>query len=262
MSERAWQDVAPLLANEYEVIAPTAYGHCGGEAMSARPGTYRDVLAGAARQLDQLGLERAHLVGNSMGGWMALDLARDGRALSVLAISPAGMWPALKPGARRPAAAKLAHALKMGRRARPMLPLVYRSPRAREYAFRNIIAHGARLSPQLALGLTDDMLGCEIAEDMLGGDAYFAPLDPAPCAITIAQAERDRIFPERIYGPLARERVPAARYVVLPGVGHVPMLDDAQLVAATIRESLGEARGDPLLARVSSRAGEPERAHT
>ena len=77
-SERMWQDVAPLLASEYDVIAPTAYGHHGGEPLRKRPGTYSDVLAGAERQLDSLGIERAHLVGNSMGGWMALDLAAKG----------------------------------------------------------------------------------------------------------------------------------------------------------------------------------------
>jgi pimeloyl-ACP methyl ester carboxylesterase len=237
-SERMWQDVVPLLAGDFDVIVPTAYGHRGGERMSGRPGRYRDVVAGAIRQLDQLGLERVHLVGNSMGGWMALDIARAARALSVFAISPAGMWEPPQPGERRPAAAKLRRALKAGRATRPALQLVYRSPSARQYGFRNVVAHGRRLSPQRALTLTDDMLGCEIADDMLATDEYLMPLDPPPCPITIAWAELDRIFPERVFGPLARERVPGARYTTLPGVGHVPMLDDPELVADAIRESL------------------------
>lgn len=261
-SERMWQDVAPLLASEFEVIAPTAYGHCGGEALSERPGAYRDVLAGATRQLDELGLERAHLVGNSMGGWMALDLARAGRALSVFAISPAGMWPAPAPGAQKLRAKKLRRALKAGRRTRPLLPLLYRSPSVRQYAFHDVLAHGRRLSPELALALTDDMLGCEIAEGMLETDEYLAPLDPAPCPITIAWAEWDRIFPERIYGPLARERVPGARYIVLPKVGHVPMLDDAQLVADAIRDCLRGTTSARSSRATDERAGEPERAHS
>jgi pimeloyl-ACP methyl ester carboxylesterase len=233
-----WQEVVPLLAGRFEVIAPTAYGHHGGERMSTRPGGYRDVVAGAICQLDQLGLERAHLVGNSMGGWMALDIARAGRARSVLAISPAGMWEPLRPGERRPAASKLRRALKAGRATRPLLPLVYRLPSAREYGFRDAMANGRRLSPRTALALTDDMLGCEIADDMLATDEYLMPLDPPPCPITIAWAQLDRIFPEPVYGPLARERVPGARYTTLPGVGHVPMLDDPRLVADAICESL------------------------
>jgi pimeloyl-ACP methyl ester carboxylesterase len=242
-SERMWDDVAPLLGLRYDVIAPTAYGHRGGEAPSSRPARYSDVVAGAERQLDALGIDTAHLVGNSMGGWMALDLARRGRARSVFAISPAGMWPpATSAGAARPPAKALMQGLKAGRATRPLLPLLYRSRAVRQSAMRNVAARGGSLSRERALGLTDDMLGCTIAEDMLATDAHFAPLDPVPCAITIAWAERDRIFPERKYGPVAIERVPGARYIVLPRVGHVPMLDDPQLVADAILASLPPAR--------------------
>jgi pimeloyl-ACP methyl ester carboxylesterase len=257
-SERMWEDVAPLLESEYQVIAPTAYGHCGGEAPTERPARYRDVVAGAERQLDRLSLSRAHLVGNSMGGWMALDLARRGRALSVFAISPAGMWPAPTPGGKRPRASQLIRGLKLGRITRPAMPLLYRSASLRQFAFRDVIAHGARLSRELALALTDDMLGCEIADDLLETDEYLAPLDPPPCPITIAWAQWDRIFPERVFGPQARERVPGARYITLPKVGHVAMLDDHALVADAIRESLRA------LPRRTTLPDEPEQtvAHT
>jgi hypothetical protein len=33
--------------------------------------------------------------------------------------------------------------------------------------------------------------------------------------------------------------MPSAQFIVLPGVGHVPMIDDPQLVARTILESTG-----------------------
>lgn len=257
-SERMWQDVAPLLASEYDVIAPTAYGHRGGEALRKRPGTYSDVVAGAERQLDSLGIERAHLVGNSMGGWMALDLARKGRALSVFAISPAGFWPPPTEGAGRPAARRLKEALKAGRRARPFLPLFYRSRRVREFAFRAFAAHGERLSPAIALATTDDMLGCTIAEDMLRTNEYLAPIDPPPCPIAIAWAELDRVFPEGKYAPVARERIPGARYSVLHGVGHVPMFDDPKLVADAIRESLNPPQRDGILSNPTSSEREPE----
>jgi pimeloyl-ACP methyl ester carboxylesterase len=237
-SERMWQDVVPLLASDYDVIAPTAYGHRGGEAPRVRPGRFSHVMAGAERQLDQLGIDRAHLVGNSMGGWMALDLARRGRALSVFAISPAGMWPPPIPGGTRPRSAKLIRALETGRRARRALPLLYRSRALRRYSFSDVMVHGDRLSPQMALALTDDMLGCPIARDLLQTDEYLAPLASAPCPITIAWAEWDRIFPKRKFVPLAKERVPGAHHTLLPQVGHVPMLDDPALVADAIRGSL------------------------
>jgi pimeloyl-ACP methyl ester carboxylesterase len=237
-SERMWKDVAPLLAADHDVIAFTALGHAGGPPAFRRPGDYRDVLDTAERQMDELSLDRAHLVGNSMGGWIALDLARRGRALSVYAISPAGMW---SPGAASRSRARLRQGLRMGRLTRPALPVLYRSPRVRRFALRNIAADGANVPRDRALELTDDMLGCVIAEDMLATQEWFAPLDPAPCPITIAWCQLDRIFPESEFGARAKERVPGARYVVLDDVGHVPMLDDPGLLAAVIRESLDVA---------------------
>jgi pimeloyl-ACP methyl ester carboxylesterase len=234
-SERMWQDVAPLLAADHDVIAFTALGHAGGPPALQRPVRYRDVLDTAERQLDELSLDRAHLVGNSMGGWIALDLARRGRALSVCAISPAGMWP---PGGAPRSRARLRQGLRMGRITRPVLPILYRSARIRRFALRNIAANGASVPRDRTLELTDDMLGCRIAEDMLTTDECFAPLDPAPCPITIAWCQLDRLFPETEFGARAKERVPCVRYVVLRDVGHVPMLDEPQLVAAVIRESL------------------------
>ena len=37
-------------------------------------------------------MPRAHLVGNSLGGYVALRLAQRGRAASVVALAPAGGW--------------------------------------------------------------------------------------------------------------------------------------------------------------------------
>ena len=43
--------------------------------------------------MDDAGLERAHLAGSSLGGYVALQLAMRGRADSVVALAPAGGWP-------------------------------------------------------------------------------------------------------------------------------------------------------------------------
>jgi pimeloyl-ACP methyl ester carboxylesterase len=259
-SERMWQGVVPLLAPDYDVIAPTAYGHRGGEAPRVRPGRFSHVIAGAERQLDELAIDRAHLVGNSMGGWMALELARRGRALSVFAISPAGMWPPPAPDGTRPRSAKLIRALEMGRKTRRALPLLYRSRAARRHSFGDVMVHGDRLSPQMALALTDDMLGCTIARDMLETDEYLEPLASSPCPITIAWAERDRIFPQHKLVPLAKGRVPGARFTVLPEVGHVPMLDDPVLVADAIRASLRAVKPAPTFVGAPSATAEQQPA--
>ena len=92
-SGRAWDDLGTELARHCEVHAPTALGHRGG-APVPRSATLADVVDDAQRYLDTAGLDRPHLVGHSLGGYTALELARRGRAASVTAISPAGFWSA------------------------------------------------------------------------------------------------------------------------------------------------------------------------
>ena len=89
---RCWLPVLGLLAPRFEVIAPTLHGHDGGP--PSPPGA--ETLAQAADHfeslLDALGVGTAHLAGNSLGGALALELAKRGRARSVVAISPGGGW--------------------------------------------------------------------------------------------------------------------------------------------------------------------------
>src|SRR5882762_2074321 len=92
----AWHHWRPLLGElvaRYEVIAPTLAGHDGGMPLPA--GTALN-FAGSTdlleEHLDELGLDTVHVVGNSMGGALALELAKRGRARSVVALAPAGGW--------------------------------------------------------------------------------------------------------------------------------------------------------------------------
>src|SRR5689334_8577002 len=91
-SEGVWRGVVPLLAGDFDAIATTALGHRGGLEPAERPLTIAQLVDGAERQLDELGLDRPHLAGNSLGGWIALELARRGRARTVCALCPAGFW--------------------------------------------------------------------------------------------------------------------------------------------------------------------------
>jgi pimeloyl-ACP methyl ester carboxylesterase len=69
---------------------------------------------------------------------------------------------------------------------------------------------------------------------MLTSNESVEPLDPLPCPVALAWSGCDRFVPAATYGQTARERVPGAAWVLLPGVGHVPMVDDPDLVARTI----------------------------
>lgn len=90
-SADAWVDVAPLLRDEFDLLIPTAAGHRGGPTVAGRV-TVSALVDTTERLLDEHGIAKTHIAGNSLGGWMAIELARRGRALSVCALSPAGFW--------------------------------------------------------------------------------------------------------------------------------------------------------------------------
>jgi pimeloyl-ACP methyl ester carboxylesterase len=234
-SERIWRNVVGLLSAQHDVIVPTMLGHNGGQLASHRPASIEHLVDDLERLLDELGLSKAHLAGNSLGGWAALELARRGRALTVCALSPAGAWGSETDA--QPVRATLKRAVRDIQRSRRIVPLVAHSRYIRRFALRNSALHGERVSPVEFLSLTDDVIGCQISGDLLASDARLSPLDPAPCPITLAWSAEDRIFPLEAYRSHACELFPGADFIVLDDVGHIPMLDDPRLVAQTILSS-------------------------
>ena len=235
MSAAAWSDVAPLLSEHFELLVPTAAGHRGGPRFTGQA-SIRALTDATEALLDHHGHQSVHIAGNSMGGWMAIELARRGRARSVCAFSPAGFWTPGSPDETRATRTirRLGH---LSRAIQPLAPVAFRSAAVRRIGMRDIATHAERLTPGQAVESLRDLIGCDVADDLLGTSESVAPLDPLPCPITLAWAEHDRIFPVRVNGATAQKRLPQADFVILPGVGHCPMIDDPALCARTILES-------------------------
>ena len=248
MSAHVWDDVRPLLAAHHEVVTPSAVGHRGGARTGRRPVTIADLVDDAERALDARGLDRPHLAGNSLGGWIAIELARRGRARTVCALSPAGSWTAgtaeQTDGVRR--IRRLRRMTRSGRH----LPLMG-VPLIRRLALRDVAEHGERLAAARAVEAGEDLVGCTILDDVLTTPEQLPALDPLPCPVTLAWSGADRILAPTVNGAIARRRLPGATFAVLDGVGHVPMIDDPRLVAATILRHTSAARAE----QGSSRAG-------
>jgi pimeloyl-ACP methyl ester carboxylesterase len=87
---RTWELVLPSLEKRHDVLAPTLPGHAGGPPLVEA--TDAELADDVERAMDEAGFARAHLVGNSMGGYLAFLLAERGRAETVVAIAPAGGW--------------------------------------------------------------------------------------------------------------------------------------------------------------------------
>ena len=238
---RHWKPVLADLVARYEVIAPTLSGHNGGPAYPAGISLERVADAGDSleRHLDELGVGTAHLVGNSMGGTLAIELAKRGRARSVVALSPGGGWELGGPEPER-VARFFARQMRMVRASRKQIPRLMRRPGARKLAMRDIMRHGELIAPADAIDLSLDPLGCTIVSDVLaslrGGRAHIEDLDQVAAPTLIAWAELDRILPLATCSARFRREIPHAEFLILPRVGHVPMWDNTRLIVRTITD--------------------------
>ncbi|WNG82169.1 alpha/beta hydrolase [Mycobacterium sp. ITM-2016-00316] len=255
MSAAAWDAVAPLLDDRFDLIVPTAAGHRGGPPLQGRP-TISALVDATEALLDERGLATVHVAGNSMGGWIAVELARRGRARSVCAFSPAGFWTA---GERDETHATnmLRHTRKLSAATRFVAPAALGVPLVRRLAMRFVAERADRLTRRQAVESMRDLLGCDAADDLLGTTEQVEPLGQT-CPMTIAWADGDRIFPPEVNGVTARERIPHAHFVMLRGVGHVPMIDDPALCARTIIDATGHG-GPQLRPRGSDTSAVPRR---
>src|SRR4051812_22542660 len=92
-SSHAWEAVVPALAERFEVITVDLPGFGRSPALPPSLEPTPRALAGAvAEALDRAGVGAAHVVGNSIGGWVALELAGLMPVTTLTLLSPAGLW--------------------------------------------------------------------------------------------------------------------------------------------------------------------------
>jgi pimeloyl-ACP methyl ester carboxylesterase len=236
---RTWKPVLPALEAHHAVFAPSLPGHFGGEPFA--PGAQFTIAASldiVERQFDGQGIERAHLVGNSLGGWGALELAARGRALTVTAICPGGGYELGGPE-ERAVLRYFRNNERMLRASKPMLPRIAKSAALRRIAFRDLMARPGNVTQADAMAFFDGAVGCTIYRDAIAlsesGDAY-GELGPIDCPVRILYGTRDRIIRWPTHYRRLKTLLPTAEYVPLHGLGHLPMWDDPDLVVRRILE--------------------------
>lgn len=224
-----WEPVSEQLSAQRSVIAVDlpGFGQSAPLAEGAEPSPAR--LAQALGELlDELGLPKAHVAGNSLGAWIALELAKQGRALSVTALCPAGLWSA-------PLLAPEAPARNLTRRAAlRLLPLLHRlvaTAAGRRLVLARFVAHPELLSRAQALRLMSAFVDAPAYEvtNAAMRRRHFEGFERIRVPVTVAWAERDRLV-----RPAATP--PGVRVVRLPGCGHIPTWDDPDLVARVLLE--------------------------
>jgi len=235
LSWRTWRPVLPLLAEHHDVLAVTMAGHRGGARLADGEVFSPMLLADyVERELDEAGIETAHLVGNSLGGWVALELARRGRARSVVVFSPGGAVP--DHGRILKAHVSLLGGLLLALGRMPMFGL--EALLMKRVARLGAVKHGRYLSKDDLSGVLADLdVGRRNLPDLLAWMDEHGAIEPLVAhefPIRVVWARNDGVLPLHSCGRIVRERVPGAEFVVLDEIGHVPVYDDPQLVVDTI----------------------------
>ena len=251
LSQAVWQTVAQQLADtgRYEVFAPTMAAHNGGPPAGIWFLSSAVLADHVERQMDELGWDTAHIVGNSLGGWVAFELERRGRARSVTGIAPAGGWTRWSP-AKFEVIAKFVLGIPLLALAWLFGPRVLRLPFSRRLATYAISASPDGVSDAELLGCIDDVAHCPAYIQLLVKAALLVGLrelaqNAVPAHLVVCG--KDRIIPAPRFSRHFTNHLPDDhKLTVLDGVGHVPMFEAPGRVTAVILEFLDQCRpADP-----------------
>lgn len=235
---QVWQPVLDRLAAEREVIGIDLPGFGDSPPLpdDATPDAHQ--LTGAvAAFLDEIGWDRPHIVGNSLGGWVALELAKRGRARSVAAIGPAGF-------ANRRERAFTVESLRGTHRVAQLTygiaPRMLATPVARKLALSQTFGRPERMTVDAAVATIRnfaDSPGVPGALEALR-QGHFSGGEQIDVPVTMIWGDRERLLPRRERQAARSVRaVPGARLVWLRGCGHAPMWDDPPAVAQAVLEA-------------------------
>ena len=233
---RTWELMLPTLERSHDVLAPTLPGHAGGPPIPD-PLDTEAVVDVVEHLLDDAGFETAHLVGNSLGGYVALRLAARGRARSVVALAPAGGWAV----GDRSADHLLDRQRDLLRQVKLVVPFTEAllSTRAgRRRATELTAVRYLHIPTELLSHQVRGVAGCTGAEALIANgrrEGWSLDAEAITCPVRIVWGSADRILPWPSAAVRYREEwLPHADWVELDDVGHCPQLDvpleTAQLV--------------------------------
>ncbi|HYJ21466.1 MAG TPA: alpha/beta fold hydrolase [Solirubrobacterales bacterium] len=223
---RTWELVLPALEARHDVFAPTLAGHAGGPPLGEiNEGSLADAVE---RQMDEAGIETAHLVGCSLGGFLALKLAARGRAKSVVAFAPAGGW---APGDEsfRDTLAFFTTMQDLLLAAVPHAEAILSTPEGRRRATEFATVNYEHIPADLLAHQMRGAAGCTAAAPLIEyaeTAGWELDAEKITCPVRVVWGTADRILPWPVAAARFRnEWLPLADWVVLDNVGHAPQMD-------------------------------------
>jgi pimeloyl-ACP methyl ester carboxylesterase len=245
---RSWELVLPALERNHDVLALTLAGHAGGPAIEGRADDAALVDA-VERALDEAGWKTAHVVGNSLGGYVALQLAARGRARSVVALAPAGGW-AVGDESFREVLGYFTTMQELLRAAAPQAEAIVSTPEGRRRATLMTAERFEHIPPELLAHQIRGAAACPAAAPLVAHaleHGWSLDAERIDCPVRVVWGREDKLL--RWPGAAARFRtdwLPTADWIELDGVGHCPQLDvpleAAQLILGFTARSASPAR--------------------
>jgi pimeloyl-ACP methyl ester carboxylesterase len=235
---QAWDPVFERLAESYDVIAVDLAGF--GESAAYPKGVPYDMDTACENLADNFavwGIERPHVVGNSLGGAISLELGSRNLASTVTALSPAGFFR----GADKVFAFVTLILLKLtSYLPTRVVAFALRSEKGRQLIGRTLYERGDRIALDDFLGDAAALRNCTAFLRTLKAGSVYKFNQPVSVPTTVAWGTRDRVL---LYGQsaIAQERLPDATHVALPNSGHVPMIDSPDLIIRVINQTVDKA---------------------
>jgi pimeloyl-ACP methyl ester carboxylesterase len=234
---RTWELVLPALEQRHDVLAPTLAGHAGGPPLA--PDAPTTALADAVEQaMDEAGFDSAHVAGNSLGGYLALQLAARGRARSVVALAPAGGW-AEGDDSFRDVLSLQGRLHEQTKAIAPHADAIVSTPEGRRRATQYITVNHEHIPPELLAHQLRGVAACTAAQQLIDralNDGWELDASAIDCPVRVVWGGEDKLLPWPSTAARYREDwLPHADWVQLDGVGHCPQLDvpieTAELIA-------------------------------
>lgn len=230
--------LAPRLAAHFDVLEVDLPGHGSSPKQTGRP-TVEALGDTLLADLDAHGLDGVHVLGNSLGGRLAIELAVRGRARSVVALSPSGLG---LPPERAYQGTLMTTARLLNKVRRPLI-----EPMARSVVGRTALTAGLRAMPWK----TSRAESLSVKGGFAESDGYWSMLwdaimtdvpsglDRITCPVTLAQGVLDLVASAQTvrYKPL----IPGARFVPLPWAGHAPQSDNPEAIIDLVRRTAARA---------------------
>ena len=224
---RTWELVLPELERHYDVLAPTLIGHAGGPPLEGAVSD--DVIADAVeRAMDDAGFETAHIVGNSLGGYVSLQLAARGRARSVVALAPAGGW-ALGDESYKDTLAYFTTMQAQLQANAAFIDQIVATPEGRRLATQMIATNYEHIPAELITHQILGVVNCSALQPMVDyaiREGYHLDAERITCPVRVVWGTADAILHWPSSAARFREDwLPTADWVELDGIGHCIQLD-------------------------------------